>query len=284
MQGQMKNALETIIQFLFILVTFILVVLISLGITLDFSKIKTVTFWVETLGHFGLSMVAYNVLYVYDRSKRMHDKKSRFFKAYATNRLRVKHIEKNKLFDELDKAIDDETALRLKNKCEHKLNRLCSRISYEEAISEKDIEDLMSENRVLEKRRPRIKKLIEKIRAGEIHVEKIDEHVFLNDKELVEAKNDSLDFNSFKVELNRNLIKGLTSWSLAILIAMIGFAFYSPNFLISLLKNILFVLSGMVSGITSAIQNVKLRTSIYENRNRFFSRRMGIEEEYQITE
>lgn len=274
------KVLETLIQALFVLVTFVLVVLISLGITLDFEKIKTVTFWIETFSHFCLSMVAFNFLYVYDRHKRMHDKNSRFFKAYATNRLRVKHVEKNKLYDELDKAIAEETFLRLKEKCESKLHRLCTRLSYEDVMSEKDVQELMNDCRVLPKRKPKLEKLILRIRAGEIHVNEIREKVFLTDKELVENKNDNYDFNDLKVELNRNLSRGLAFWGLSIAIAMIGFAFYSPNFLESLLKNFLFVLGGMGSGITSAIQNVKLRTSIYESRNRFFQRRMNIEIEY----
>lgn len=276
----MKNILETIVQILFIFCTFILVVLISLGITLEFEKIKTVTFWIETLGNFVLCMVTFNVVYTYDRRKRMHDKNSRFFKAYATNRMRVKFIEKNKLYTELTQAIELEMLERLKSKCNKKLNRLCCRITYEDAMSETPIDELMRINRVLPKRAKKLEKLILKIRAGEIYIKKIEDKVFLSDKELVNAKNDSFDFNDFKVELKRNLTKGLSFWITAIILAMIGFSFYTPNFLISLLKNITFLLNGMVCGISCAIHNIKLRTSIYENRNRFFQRRMGIELEY----
>lgn len=288
----MKKAFETITQFILIAFLFGLVQLAVLGVTLDFSRVATWEFWVEVLGQFALTMTTFNVIYYLHRSKKTHDTGSRFYVAWQTNKLRVRQIEEQKLYDELDKAVENENLNRLKEKCNRKICKLCSRISYDEVITDKPIDELFEEYRVITKnlrkvakffervRAHRLRKLIEKIRAGKIKVRKINAKIFLTDRELSSNKYDNYDINNALSEIKRNTDKAVAFFLCAILLAVVGFSFVLPYWWLALLKNITFVLSGIVSGISSAHKNVKMRTSIYENRNRFFSKNLNITVEY----
>jgi len=137
----MKNIFETLTQLLFILMGFIVIVLLYLGITLDFTQIKTIAFWVKVSVQLVFTMIVFNTVYTMDRTKRMHNSESRFFKAYATNRMKVKYLEKEKLYDELEKAVKQENADRLEKKCNRKLHRLCTRINYSDVIGGRSAEE-----------------------------------------------------------------------------------------------------------------------------------------------
>lgn len=280
MEQKVKNVLETVAQGLLIFFTFILVVLISLGITFEFEKVSTWEFWVEVLGQFVLTMITFNIIYALERKKRTHDKSSRFFQAYATNHLKIRYIEKNKLYDDLDRAVEEETLLRVKDKCNKKLYKYCSRLTYDDVIGDESIEDILKAYRVLPKNYGKLTKLILKIRAGEITVKKIESQSFLSDKELITSDFDKYDFSEFEVEFKRNLFKSATFIGLSFILAIIGFSFVFSNFLLALIKNTTFVCGGIVSGITSAIKNVKMRTGIYENRNKFLTRYLDVCVEY----
>lgn len=292
----MKNTFETITQFIFLALLFVLVQFIVLGVTLDFSRLSTWAFWVEVLGQFALTMTTFNVIYYLHKRKKAHDEKGRFYCAWRTNKLRVKRIEENKMYDELDEAVNKENKERLKDKCNTKIYKLCSRLSYDEVNTEKPIAELFQEYRVLsdpkgifaklsEKRRAKkLTRLIEKIRAGKIRIRKIKAKVFLTDKELAEGKFDSYDINNTLIEFRRNTDKAITFFLCSIFLAVIGFSFISPNWWVGLIKNVTFVLSGVVSGVSSAMKTIKTKTAIYENRNRFFSKHLNLMEEYSPVE
>ena len=138
-----KQILETITQFIFIAFMQTIVIFISLGITMDFSRVKTTGFWVETIFQFITSMTVFNTIYSLAKRNKMHDKGSRFFLAYATNRLRIRLLEKEKLYKELDTACTSETFENYKEKCNKKIYRYSSRICYDDVMSE-DAEELIS--------------------------------------------------------------------------------------------------------------------------------------------
>ena len=58
----MKNMFETIVQFVFILFAFIIVLLVSLGISLDFSRLGTATYWVEVSLQLAMTMCVFNII------------------------------------------------------------------------------------------------------------------------------------------------------------------------------------------------------------------------------
>ena len=280
-----NNYVHTISELVFIVLGFFLVILISLGISLDFSRIKTAIFWVEVLGQFGLTMVTFNFVYYLDRKNRMHNKESRFYNAWATNRLRVTKIENDKLYEQLDQAVEEENLLRLKKKCNNKLYKLCSRVDYDEVTDlTKTPEAICKEYRVVEKYQKKMIKLIDNIRGGRVKVKKITAQVFLIDKELHLSRGDEYDFNNATVELERNGAKAVTFFACSILSASVLFSLAMPNFWISLFKNATFIFGAIISGFSSSIKNIKLRTSIYERRNVFLQRYLNLTEKYDFAE
>ena len=53
-----------------------------------------------------------------------------------------------------------------------------------------------------------------------------------------------------------------------------------PNFWTSLFKNITLIFGAVVSGLSSSVKNIKLRTLIYERRNNFFHRYLDLTEKF----
>ena len=280
-----NNYLQTFSELAFIVLGFFLVVLISLGISLDFSRVKTAIFWVEVCGQFGLTMITFNFIYYIDRRNRMHDIKSRFYISWATNKLRILKIENEKLYDKLDEAVELENLDRLKKKCNRKLYKLCSRISYEEVIDmTKTPEQILVDFRVADKNKTKMLKLINQIRSGQIKIKKITSQVFLIDKELSLSRGEEYDFNNTCVELERNGTKAISFLICSILSVSILFSLAMPNFWISLFKNVTFIFGAIVSGFSSSRKNIKLRTSIYERRNVFLQRYLNLTEKYEFVE
>ena len=149
----MKNVGETLLQIIFIVASFILIMLLSLGISWNFEQIKTPEFWVKVASQTTLVTIVFNFVYALDKRNKTHDEHSRFFKAYATNRKKIKVIHNNKLYDELDSAVAQENLNILIEKCNNKLHKNCTRINYQDVITEKSIEELIKENRVSTKRK-----------------------------------------------------------------------------------------------------------------------------------
>lgn len=275
----MKNIFETITQLLFILMGFIVILLLYLGISLDFAQVKTVEFWIKVSVQLAFTMIVFNTVYTMDRNKRMHNSGSRFFKAYATNRMKVKYLEKEKLYDELEEAVKEENADRLEKKCNRKLHKLCTRINYSDVIGSKSIEELITENEV-NKRIKRLTKLINKIRAGEIKIRELKSKSFLGDKEITGMEYEEYDYNETVYELKRNVKKGVIFLISSIMASSITYAFVSPNFLLAFINNVTLLIGAAFSGFVSSAQNVKKKTLIYEKRNAFLLRYLNISEEY----
>lgn len=278
----MKNYLETAVQIIFLAFFSILVILISLGIEQDFSKIQETSFWIEVALRLGITIIIFNVIYYMDRRNRMHNNKSRFFRAYATNRLRIREIENGKRYDELDVAVENKNKEILRDKINRKLHRLCTRANYEECITEEPIEYLIKRFRVRKRRQLLFKILVYRIRSGQIRVWRpVKAEMFLQDKELVFGRADNYDFNNVLSETTRNLKKAFTFLVCSILTATITFSFTNPNFWETLLTNITLFLGAMASGFMSSSSDIKRRTAIYEKRNSFLQRYLDITVEYK---
>lgn len=276
-----KHLLETTTKIVFIIIFTIVVVLISLGIEQDFSKLQTSTFWIKVGAQLLMTMVIFNVVYSIDTNNRMHDKTSRFFSAYATNRLRIKEIESNKLYDALDKAVGDKNKELLVKKCNKLLHKVCTRVSYEDVITEEHIEYIINKFRVNKKREKKFIKLVKKIREGRIKVNQIKSEIFLQDKEMLFEQCDIYDFSNAIYELKRNTKKMLTFLICSIITSTITFSFASPNFLSALLTNFTLFLGATVSGFTSSSKSVKLKTALYEKRNQFLHKYLDLTIEYK---
>ena len=288
-----KNILEVTTQFLFITFMFVVVIIVSLGLTLDFARVKTVSFWVETTLQFLMSMTVFDTVFGLSKRNKIHDTTGRFYKAYATNRLRIRHLEKNKMYKELDEACQKENNERVIKKCNDKLYKLCSRLCYDDIMEDKPINEIIEFYKVAEDKyvffqklrnklkRNKFERLAKKIRNGNIRVKPVKSVSFLLDCENCAVSNDNCDINVFLENLSRNTKKSFTFLLSSFVIAIIGFSFYSPNFLKTLLTNITLVLSACVSGFRYANNSVKYHTALYENRNSFLHKYLDLTIEYK---
>lgn len=277
----MKNYLETTIQIIFLALFSVLVILVSLGIEQDFSKIYETSFWIEVLLRLGFTMIIFNVIYVIDRKNRMHNHKSRFFKAYATNRLRVREIENKKLYKELDEAVANKNKELLIEKINKKLHRLCTRVNYEDVTTEEPVEYLITTFKIFKRRRLRFKWLVHRIRSGRVRILRpIRSDMFLQDKELLFSNHEYYDFNNFFAETRRNVKKAITFLICSIITATISFTFINPNFWQTFIANVTLFLGATCSGFISSGDDIKRRTAIYEHRNSFIQRYLNITVEH----
>ena len=285
-----KETINTISQFAFIILMFIVVIFVSLGISLDFARIKTAQYWIEVSIQVVMTMTAFNMVYYLDRNNKMHEKSSRFFVAYMSNRLKISDLENKRLFDELDKAVESENKERLISKVNSLLHKICTRILYEDVMENLTpeaeeptylpVEELAKKHRVSEKRVKKFYKLVNKIRAGEIRVKPIKSASFLKDKELIKVDFETYDYSESLFDLQRNGTKLLTFVICGLIMASIGFSFVSPDFLRALLTNLTVIVGACVSGFMSSKKSIKMKTRLYEARNSFLKRRLNITVEY----
>lgn len=286
-----KETISTISQFVFIVLMFVVVIFVSLGISLDFARIKTAQYWIEVSIQVVMTMTTFNMVYYLDRNNKMHDKASRFFMAYMTNRLKISSLENNRMFDELDNAVELENKERLIAKVNSLLHKICTRILYEDVMENLtpdaeeptylSVEELAKKHRVSEKRLKKFYKLVNKIRAGEIRVKPIKSASFLKDKELIKIDFETYDYSESLFDLQRNGTKLLTFVICGLIMASIGFSFVSPDFLRALFTNLTVIAGACVSGFMSSKKSIKMKTRLYESRNSFLKRRLSIDDEWQ---
>lgn len=286
-----KNTLKTAIEFSFLFIIFIFCLLIRLGISQDVSELGTGTFWIESGSQFLLVMTTFNVVFNMDKTNNKHDISSRFYKAYATNRLRIKEIERNKRFDELDAAIEKKNAEMLEDKCNIILHRLCTRIDYKDVMEEielengekqfaKTIDELLDECRCFPKRKKKLAKRIKKIRSGSVRIHKIKAKMFLRDKELIFIKRHNYDFNVVFEDAKYNLLRASRSILLVIVFGTISFSFAGSRLLETIFSNTFLMFSAILSGFSSSKKEIKKETAVYETRNAFLSKYLNIDVEY----
>ena len=254
-----KHVFETTTKIVFLILFVVVVILISLGIQQDFAKLKTTEFWVEILVKYAVTIVIFNVVYSIDIDNRKHDKLSRFFKAYATNIMRIKEIEDKKLYDQLDKAVADKNKEILVKKCNSLLHCLCTRVNYDDVITGEQIEYIINKYRVAKKRQKKFTKLVMKIREGRIKIKPIKAEIFLQDKEVLFSRGDVYDYSNLSYEIKRNSIKSTTFLICSIITATISFSFVAPNFWTALLTNFTLFLGATVSGFVDSSKSIKLK-------------------------
>lgn len=276
-----NNVVETLSQFIFMILLFIVVILVNMGITHDWSVIRNEEFWIKIFFQLLVVMLIFNIIYKMSLRNRKHDTTGRFFKAYATNRLRRDLIAKDNLHDKLEEAVEKKNQELLENKCDSKLHKICTRIYYKDVISDSTIEELSTQFKINEKKIKAFEKLVLKIRQGRISIKKINPDVFKQDKELVFESTEVYDFNKVTYTLKQNAIKMATYVIITILMATVSFSFVSVGFWTAFVTNITLFISGAVSGFACANKDVSLRTAVYENRNAFLEQYLDLAIEYE---
>lgn len=282
----MRNIFETISQLVFIVLAFVVLSFISLGVSPDWTRITTSAYWIEVTVRLILVMITFNIIYYLDRKNRANNQKSRFYIAYATNKIRVKRLEEQKLYDELEKAVEQENQNILEVECNRLLKKLCTRIDYNDVMkevdgilqSEKELIDLF---RVAPKKEKKFIKLVRKIRSGEITVNQLNSKMFLRDKEINAKNKNEYDYNEVVYEIERNVERGLIFVLTSMFAAVVTYSFVMVNFWSTFITNVLILFGAIVAGFFSSLKSIKKKTAIYELRNSFLKKYLDIKEEYE---
>ena len=281
----MRNVFETILQVFLGIAAFVVSLLITLGISSDFTRVSTAAYWIEVAAGAGLMLVIYNMIYIMDQNNRARNTRSRYYVAFQTNRLRMNFIQENKLYEQLEQAVKDENEERYIKKCTKLIHRITSRTSYEDIKNCNGIEEVnnLSEKLLLKKRgKKKLARLYTKITSGKIKIKEIKTDNLLRDKEITSTEPEQLDYSDAALETKRNIQKVLSFILFSVISAVFTFSLTSVPFWQAFVKNVTMFFGAAISGFASSRGKTNFKTSIYENRNTFFERRLGITEKFEI--
>ena len=281
----MRNVFETILQVFLGIAAFVVSLLITLGISSDFTRVSTAAYWIEVAAGAGLMLVIYNMIYIMDQNNRARNTRSRYYVAFQTNRLRMNFIQENKLYEQLEQAVKDENEERYIKKCTKLIHRITSRTSYEDIKNCNGIEEVnnLSEKLLLKKRgKKKLVRLYTKITSGKIKIKEIKTDNLLRDKEITSTEPEQLDYSDAALETKRNIQKVLSFILFSVISAVFTFSLTSVPFWQAFVKNVTMFFGAAISGFASSRGKTNFKTSIYENRNTFFERRLGITEKFEI--
>ena len=281
----MRSIFETLLQLLLVLAAFVLSCLISLGTTYDLSQISTVGFWLESASSAVIMLITYNLVYSMDQNNRARNVKSRYYLAFQTNKIRMNRIHSEKLYDELDRAIKEENKERYINKCNSLIHNITARIAYDDLMNCEDSKavNILADKYLLnDKQKKKLQRLYLHIRSGKIKIKEVVAERLLQDKELTNIEIDLLDYSEKSVEIKRNVKKIISFVIITMFFSIIDPGLGTVPFWKAFVKNITMFSSSSVSGFISSRGKTNFKTRIYENRNAFFERRLGLSDKFEF--
>lgn len=226
----MNNILKSAANLIFALLALIFVIIVSLGVGLDFSQLKTAAFWLEVFIKWVLTMVIFNIVAEYDSTQRAHNKKGRFYLAFATLSIRIKLIHRGKRYDELTAALQKKNDDRLKELWTKRIHKACTHLCYDDIfLNSMPAEELAQKVRLTNKRKiKRLAKLCDQIRSGAefkyfrlFPYKPIKEEYFLKDNELSKISTDEFAYSHGKATFQRNISKSFSFLLVSIITAVI---------------------------------------------------------------
>lgn len=281
------KTLKSFTSLIFGLFSLILVIFVSLGIGLEFDKLVTASFWLEVFIKWCLTMILFNIAFEYDKQGRVHDTDSRFYSAFATLKLRIKEIHKEKRYDALNEAIALKNENNIKDLWTARLHKYSSHINYDDIITEEDL-NALANKLAIKKHKRKFIKLCEQIKRGSEYkkyglfpYKPIKEEYFLKDNELSVISNDKFNYSAKEETVKRNLTKSAMFLVVSIISAIITYSFITENFWGELVSNLFTMVSAIVSGFSHSASDIKNKTQIYENRNDFLERYLNITTNYK---
>lgn len=282
------KTLKSFTSLIFALISLVLVVIVSLGISLDFDKLKTAAFWLEVFIKWCLTMILFNIAFEYDKQNKTHDRNSRFYSAFATLKVRIREIHKEKRYNALSSAIALKNENNVKELWTARLHRYCAHISYDDIFNTEKTFDEISDFYCITRHRKRFIKVCKQIKQGAEYkhlglfpYKPIKEEYFLKDNELSAISTDKYDYSSKTETAKRNLSKSTMFFVVSIISAIITYSFFAENFWGELVSNLFTMVSAMASGFSYSVSDVKNKTQIYENRNDFLERYLNITTVYK---
>lgn len=279
------SILQTVTQILFLIVAAIVSILITLGTTFDLSKLARWNYWVEILGRMVVSLIIFNVVFEMDQRNRRRIQNSNYYATIATTKLKIQRIFDERLFAELDKAVEEENQMRFEEAATAMLHRVTARVSYKDIdfgrLDDAYVDDLCRKLLMDGRRKRRLKKRLTKIANGRVKYEEVTADEILRDEEVEKDGHVSMHVNYKHLAVKRNVSKAITFLITSVVIAVIGFSFYNPNFWPLLAANATLFLGSMTSGFMQSIGHTRLRTEVFQRRNEFLVRRLNINDKYE---
>lgn len=292
MKNNLKGFLnwQAAMQLVFVLVAFALVVWASMGFEIDLKKLIDYNFWFICGVKLVVVMAIHNAIFgIYSNGLRVIED-SKYFVTLATNRIKVDKIYESKSFGELDNSVGEENKYAYVKACNAALRQVTTRLSYDdlkidaktengEAIPV-DIKGLCKKFLLGWWQSLRLKWVIKRIVNGKIEYDIMVADDILKDKDAEKDREISPAFKMRKFLWKQNKIKAITF--LISTVAMTIIAFNQPDMTVwqSLLTNSVLLLNSVISGISMANSYIKTRTAVFEQKNRFLERRMGINDKY----
>lgn len=280
-----KNTFNTIITVAFVLLAFVLLVLLSAGIRLEFDRLADGEYWANIIIRLAIMLLLYNVIFVFDLQKRKAEQGTAHYLAVGTKQLRVNRIKRENMFDRLGEAVEAENDERYRATCTNLINKVCLRLRYEDLPAEKaDLNKWLADTKerlyLGDRDLKKVKKVVLKILNGKVQYEKLTADDILDMLGEANVHSDAITFQSAVIVRRQNFIKALTF--LAGVVAMTVFRYYPTwtDFLFDIIINATLLVGATYSAIINSKSFLKRKTSVVENQNIFLSKRMGLTDEY----
>ncbi len=278
-----NEILETLAKIGFMVLLLVVVMLITLGIDLDFKRLLSLEYWVQVFMQLIITMIVFNMVATSHLRTKSLNKNGRFFISYATNRLRIEEIEKNSLYDKLTEVVELENQEIYIKKCNDMLHKISFRLNYNEVIDNINDIDSLTEKYKINKnhRKKQLIKVANKIFSGKVRIVKIKDDMFLRDRELNTTEKSLIGLNTAKDKFKGNIYKMSTFLIVSMLLQIITYTYVQVDFWTWFITNLTLFVSAIVSGFYEANREIRLKTAMYEERNAFLKRRLSINVVYK---
>ncbi len=282
-----KNTFNTIVTVAFVLFAFILLILLSAGISLEFDRLADWNYWLNIFIRLAIMLLLYNIIFTFDLQQRKCEPNTAHYLAVATKQLRVNKIRRERLFVQLGEAVETENRERYSNLCTNLINKVCGRLTYEDLPQEKcDLDDWLREKQeelfLEDKDLCKIKKVVLKILNGKVKYDKFTPNDILDMGGDGNIKNDAITFRSSNVIRKQNIIKA--SMFLLGVTAMTVFRYHPAwtDVVFDIIINSTLLIGATYSAILNSKIFLKRKTAVFEVQNNFMANRMGLTEEYKV--
>lgn len=282
-----NNTFNTIVTVAFVLLAFVLLILMSAGISLEFDRLADFNYWINILIRLVVMMLLYNIIFTFDLQQRKSEPNTAHYIAVATKQLRINRIKRENMFAELGKAVDAENEERYATECTRRLHRVSVRIDYNDLPKEKcDLTKWLAEIKekylINDKDRKRLEKVALKILNGKVKIRKLTADDILDMLGDDNEKNDVIIFRSSVLIRYQNLIKA--AMFLLGVTAMTVFRWHPSwtDIIFDIIINSTLLIGATYSAIINAKCFLKRKTIVFNNQNILLAKRMGLIEEYKM--
>ncbi len=282
-----NNTFNTIVTVVFVLLAFVLLILMSAGISLEFDRLADINYWINILIRLVVMMLLYNVIFTFDLQQRKNEPNTAHYIAVATKQLRINRIKRENMFAELGKAVDAENEERYVTECTRRLHKVSVRVNFEDLPKEKcDLIKWLAEIKekylICDKDLKRLEKVALKILNGKVKIRKLTADDILDMLGDDNEKNDVIIFRSSMLIRYQNLIKA--AMFLLGVTAMTVFRWHPSwtDIVFDIIINSTLLIGATYSAIINAKFFLKRKTVVFNNQNIFLVKRMGLTEEYKV--